>query len=119
MKGYVILDGNKYGNSAGQVDHDDLVMATAIAITCIQYENMNLMHSGDAYAEPQYEMLDLASRGGGPQAAGARSAFEEQLGQLGVDSAPVMHDTGDGVAMERSIVNTWATEDTEGDYGFD
>jgi len=36
-----------------------------------------------------------------------------------VDSAPVMHDTGDGVAMERSIVNTWATEDTEGDYGFD
>lgn len=119
LKGYVILDGNKYGNSAGEVDHDDLVMATAICLTCIMYENMNLMHTGDAYAEPQYEMLDIHSSGGGPQAAGARSGFEEQLGQLGVDSAPVMHDTGDGVAMERSIVNTWATEDTEGDYGFD
>lgn len=120
MKGYVILDGNKYGNSAGQVDHDDLVMSLAIALTCTMYQNANLMNSGDAYAEPQYEMLDL--HGAGPTTHGTRTPFEEKLGLLGVDSAPIMHNTGTDedprVAMERSVANTWATEDTEGDYGF-
>lgn len=94
LKGYVKLDGDKFGNADG-TEHDDTVMATAIAITCIMYEAGNALGWGTA--EPRYDELIPIARPITSQAP--PTEFEETLGQLGVAAAPVLHAGAQGQTL--------------------
>lgn len=86
MKEYTVLDNGNFGNSDG-TDHDDTVMALAIAITAV------LHTTGE---------LDIASGPGMPAVnkilpkSPQVSAMEDRLGELGVAEGAVMERTASG-----------------------
>lgn len=97
LKGYVKLDGDKFGN-AGRSDHDDTVMAVAIAVTCIMYEAGALL--GYGLHEPRYDELAPVARPAEPPAA--LTEFEEKLSLLGVGAAPTVHQSAGTTLLEQA-----------------
>lgn len=76
LKEYVVLEGKgTYGNSDG-TEHDDTVMALAIAQTVMLYEMGGLLGGGSG--EPQYANLERT-------ASPIRSPMEELMGEMGVE----------------------------------
>lgn len=82
MKEYVVVEGRgMFGNSDG-TDHDDTVMAYAIATTVLMYSN------GDIDERPDEPRVLPKS----PEV----TAMEERLGELGVGEGAVMRQLEDG-----------------------
>lgn len=103
MKEYVVLEGKgTYGNSDG-TEHDDTVMALAIAQTVMLYEMGNLLGGGSG--EPQYANLDRLP-------SPTRSPMEELLNEYGVEQG--MTSAGD-FQMKRPGPSHWLDRDGDDD----
>jgi hypothetical protein len=108
LKGYVKLDGDKFGN-ADRRDHDDTVMAVAIAVTCIMYEAGAAL--GWGLSEPKYDELVPPARP--TQAPPPLTDFEDQLALLGVGAAPQI--TASGQLEQAPVEPAWLGADEQMD----
>jgi hypothetical protein len=89
MKNYVVLPDGGYGNADGAKEHDDTVMALAIALTCTKYEAA--MIAGDSkYQAPRYQDDGYKSELNQEEA----EAFDQVSAQMGVMEGPVAVDGG-------------------------
>lgn len=107
MKEYVAIEGKgRYGNSDG-TEHDDTVMALAIAYTVMLYEMGDLLGGGSR--QPNHAALQLGVR---PEF----SRFEEQMGELGVREGAVMVEQH---KMRRPGKSPWMDMGNEAESMFD
>lgn len=89
MKNYVVLPDGGYGNADGVKEHDDTVMALAIALTCTKYEAA--MIAGDSkYQAPRYQDDGYKSELNQEEA----EAFDQVSGRMGVMEGPVAMEDG-------------------------
>lgn len=109
MKHYVTLPNGGFGNAQGIEDHDDTVMAWAIALTCTKYEALS-MASDPAYEAPRYHARDYESTLRPDQTA----KFEAALGAAQAGEGAVMTDAG---FMEGAGVDVPWLEQTPDFYG--
>lgn len=91
MKNYIVLPDGGFGNADGVKEHDDTVMALAIALTCTKYEAAGMV-KGIEEEEVRRGMRGMGM-GVKPQEV---ADFEQRLGELGVLEGDVVRSRGDG-----------------------